>query len=139
MIIFNYIRLIATHGITDIPMDIQPPAGDFMRYNLGPWIQNHSYRTHKGLFHTTSYKCFMNWRSQCKRQLRIVRCGNSVKMSGSGVHSHSQETRHRLTVATMTSITSAVRHNLTKSSSEIRRSVSTEEAPLTPKDMKKVH
>jgi hypothetical protein len=41
MIIFNYIRLIVTHGITDIPMDIQPPAGDFMRYNLGPWIQNH--------------------------------------------------------------------------------------------------
>jgi hypothetical protein len=70
--------------------------------------------------------------------MRVVFSGNSVKLYASGTHSHSEETKHRLSIATMTSITSAVRHDVTKSSTEIRRIVTNEGSPFTANDNRKV-
>jgi hypothetical protein len=80
----------------------------------------------------------MYWRSKCNRQLRIVSSGDSVKLSASGNHTHAETSTKRLSIATMTSITSAVRQDVTKSCTEIRRIVTSEESPLTIHDDRKV-
>ena len=54
------------------------------------------------------------------------------------MHSHDEETKHRLTVKTLTSIRTAVKHNITKSATEIRRIVCSEETPLDVRQHKKV-
>ena len=64
--------------------------------------------------------------------------GNTVRLSASGAHSHTEQTKKRLSMETVTSIVSAVRHDVTRSSTEIRRFVSTEEAPLSIHDDRKV-
>ena len=115
-----------------------PPAGDINRYNLGPWTQSNVYRSKKGLSQVTTYKCFMNWRSKCPRQIRIVRQGKSIELHSSRKHLHDEETKHRLTVKTLTSIRTAVKHNITKSATEIRRVVCCEETPLDVRDHRKV-
>ena len=51
---------------------------------------------------------------------------------------HDEETKHRLTVKTLTSIRTAVKHNITKSATEIRRVVCCEETPLDVRDHRKV-
>ena len=80
----------------------------------------------------------MRWRSQCKRELRLVQFGDNITLQASGVHSHAHETQHRMSVATLTSIHEAVQHNVTQSSTEIRRTVSREERHLTVLHQRKV-
>ena len=70
--------------------------------------------------------------------MRITSMGNTVKLSASGEHSHSEQTKKRLSMETVTSITFAVRQDVTRSSTEIRRFVSAEEAPLSIHDDGKV-
>ena len=73
----------------------------------------------------------MRWRSKCTRELRLVQYAGNITLQASGVHSHQQETPHRLSVGTLTSIHEAVHHNVTQSTTEIRRTVSREETHLT--------
>ena len=118
--------------------DIQAPGADRLRFNLGPWFENTTYRTRKGQAHNTSYRCFMRWRSKCTRELRLVQYAGNISLQGSGVHSHQQETPHRLSVGTLTSIHEAVHHHVTQFSTEIRRTVSREETHLTVKHHRKL-
>jgi hypothetical protein len=80
----------------------------------------------------------MRWRSKCKRELRLVQFGDNITLQASGVHAHAHETQHCLSVATLTSIHEAVQHNVTQSSTEIRRTVSREERHLTVLHQRKV-
>ena len=80
----------------------------------------------------------MRWRSKCTRELRLVQYAGNITLQASGVHSHQQETPHRLSVGTLTSIHEAVHHNVTQSSTDIRRTVSREETHLTVTHQRKV-
>ena len=53
------------------------------------------------------------------RQIHIVRHGKFIELHSSLMHLHEEEAKHRLTLKTLTSIRTAVKHNITKSATEI--------------------
>ena len=124
--------------VADTITSSAPPGGDLHRFNLGPWFENTSYRARKGLAHITCYLCFMRWRSGCKRELRLTKFGETITMHATGVHSHEQETHHRLSVSTLTSIRQAVQQDFTQSTTDIRRSITREHTHLSVHHQRKV-